>query len=69
MKTRNIKVIEASEGYYLTQLDNVPLEERIIASTLYLNEDVAHIQYKEIPIEEGDLILEQLAEANKLIKF
>lgn len=59
MTTENIQtmVMTAEEGYYLTQVADVDLAERIVASKVALSKFSTIDDWKEITKEEGDQII------------
>lgn len=59
MTTENIQtmVMTAEEGYYLTQVADVDLAERIVASKVALSKFSTIDDWKEISKEEGDQII------------
>lgn len=50
-------VMTAEEGYYLTQVADVALAERIVASKVALSKFSTIDDWKEITKEEGDQII------------
>lgn len=58
-------IIEASENCYLTQSNDVELQDRIVASTIALGKNDSVDNWKEITIEEGDSIKQQQEELHK----
>lgn len=50
-------VMTAEEGYYLTQVADVDLAERIVASKVALSKFSTIDDWKEISKEEGDQII------------
>lgn len=50
-------VVTAENGYYLTQVADVPLAERIVASKVALSKHSTIDDWKEITKEEGDQII------------
>lgn len=59
MTTENIQtmVMTSKNGYYLTQVADVPLAERIVASKVALSKFLTIDDWKEITKEEGDQII------------
>lgn len=59
MTTENIQtmVMTAENGYYLTQVADVDLSERIVASKVALSKFSTIDDWKEISKEEGDQII------------
>lgn len=59
MTTENIQtmLMTAEEGYYLTQVADVDLSERIVASKVALSKFSTIDDWKEITKEEGDQII------------
>lgn len=59
MTTENIQtmVMTAENGYYFTQVADVPLAERIVASKVALSKFSTIDDWKEISKEEGDQII------------
>lgn len=59
MTTENIQtmLMTAEEGYYLTQVADVDLAERIVASKVALSKFSTIDDWKEITKEEGDQII------------
>ncbi len=49
-------LIEAEEGFYLTQTADVELKDRMVASKIALGKFDSPENYKEITKEEGDAI-------------
>ena len=64
MKTSNIniRVIEPSDGYYLTKKNRKEGEEIVLSNKVILSAKDSEDNWMEIPIEEGDrLKAEELA--------
>lgn len=53
----NTMVMTAENGYYLTQVADVDLSERIVASKVALSKFSTIDDWKEISKEEGDQII------------
>ena len=51
-------ILKASEGHFLTQADDIPDINRIVADTVYLARAENSANWKEITEEEGLLIRE-----------
>lgn len=56
-----LKELIASEGYVLTQVENVSIDKRSVVSRVYLKEDDIN-KWKEIPVEEGEVLKQQIRE-------
>lgn len=52
-------IVTASEGYRITQKEDVDIEKRIIAETLALGAGDSIDNWKEITIEEADKYIEE----------
>lgn len=67
MKIENyssVKILVPSEGYKLTQKEDVDVSERIISDKIALGKYDSANNYKEIPNDEADIILKQIEEYN-----
>lgn len=63
--TINIRVIEPSEGYYLTKRERKEGEEIILSNKVILSAKDSPENWMEIPIEEGERLKEEeLKQAN-----
>lgn len=58
-------IINAESGKYLTQKDDVDIENRVIASTIALGKNDSVDNYKEITEEEAEAIRTAQEEARK----
>lgn len=59
-----VKILVPSEGYKLTQKENVEISERMISDKIALGKYDSDNNYKEIPNDEADIILKQIEEYN-----
>lgn len=61
MKQSNFNVItlEASKDKYLTQVEDVDIKDRIVASTVVIGRNDSPENYKEITKEEGNKYVEE----------
>lgn len=67
MKIENyntVKILVPSEGYKLTQKEDVDVSERMISDKIALGKYDSMDNYKEIPNDEADIILKQIEEYN-----
>lgn len=67
MKIENyssVKILVPSEGYKLTQKEDVDMSERMISDKIALGKYDSIDNYKEIPNDEADIILKQIEEYN-----
>ena len=67
MKIENyssVKILVPSEGYKLTQKEDVDISERIISERLALGKYDSYNNYKEISNEESEIMLKQIEEYN-----
>lgn len=67
MKIENyssVKILVPSEGYKLTQKEDVEISERMISDKIALGKYDSMDNYKEIPNEEAEIILKQIEEYN-----
>lgn len=51
-----MKILKAKEGYIFTQSDDVSVEERMFSGTIYLADNDSESNYKEITIEEYEVM-------------
>lgn len=69
VKQYTTTILKASEGHYLTEVNDIPNEGRIVADTIYLANPEDASNWKEITIEEGNSIRElQEQLANKTLE-
>lgn len=59
-----VRILVPSEGYKLTQKENVEISERMISDKIALGKYDSMDNYKEIPNVEADIILKQIEEYN-----
>lgn len=67
MKIENyssVKILVPSEGYKLTQKEDVDISERMISDKIALGKYDSYNNYKEISNDEADIILKQIEEYN-----
>lgn len=65
VKEVNVNIIIADEGHYLTQVDDVPIYQRVVSDRIAIGKNDFADNYKEITKEEGDKYLAEKAEYNK----
>ena len=53
----NTIILKADEGKYLTQLSDVNIENRVVASTIAIGKNDSPNNWKEITKEEADAII------------
>lgn len=58
-ETYTTKVIKADEGYILTQSADIDIKERIFGTVIYLASTDSEDNYKEITVEEADILKEE----------
>lgn len=63
-----VRILVPSEGYKLTQKENVDISERMISDKIALGKYDSIDNYKEIPNDEADIILKEIDEYNKSIE-
>lgn len=62
----NIRVIEPSEGHYLTKKKREDGEDIVLSKKVYLSEIDSPDNWKEISIEEGDRLASLLSDSEAL---
>lgn len=67
MKSKQIStsIIYADDGNYLTQVNDVPIYERVVSDRIAIGKNDFADNYKEITKEEGDKYLAEKAEYGK----
>lgn len=59
------RVLEASEGFFLTQTGDVELQDRVITKKVFLATTAKKEDWKEISKNEGEALLKQKEELRK----
>ena len=59
-----VRILVPSEGYKLTQKEDVEISERMISDKIALGKYDSMDNYKEIPNDEADIIIKQIEEYN-----
>ena len=59
-----VRILVPSEGYKLTQKEDVEISERMISDKIALGKYDSIDNYKEIPNDEADIIIKQIEEYN-----
>ena len=67
MTTENYSsvIIKAKEGFYITEVDSIDIQNRTIATAVALGTNDSADNYKEITAEEADELKRQQDEARK----
>lgn len=58
-------IITPQEGMYLTQVDNVDIEKRVVATTVAIGSNDSAMNWKEITAEEAESINKLKEEARR----
>ena len=63
-----VRVLEASEGCFLTQSEDVSIEFRIITDKVYLGINASYDEWREISSEEAERYIKEREEFDKDMK-
>lgn len=60
-----VRILQPSEGYFLTQSEDVSIEFRVITDKVYLGVNASESDWREITAEEAEVYKKERAEFEK----